>query len=96
MSRITAYAFSFPALTGGDIRLADYAGRPLLVVTRRPERDRAGDGRRQQQRTCIQLGNAPRIASTLPRGSPDDPDTVTSATTIPRSAWQRASTLAFS
>jgi glutathione peroxidase len=32
MSRITAYAFSFPALTGGDIRLADYAGRPLLVV----------------------------------------------------------------
>jgi glutathione peroxidase len=41
MSRITAYAFSFPALTGGDIRLADYAGRPLLVVTRRPERDRA-------------------------------------------------------
>jgi len=32
MSRITAYAFSFPALAGGDIRLADYAGRPLLVV----------------------------------------------------------------
>lgn len=32
MSRITAYAFSFPALGGGDIRLADYAGRPLLVV----------------------------------------------------------------
>ena len=32
MSRITAYAFSFPALTGGDIRLADYAGRPLLIV----------------------------------------------------------------
>src|ERR1700737_2756837 len=32
MSRITAYAFSFPALVGGDIRLADYAGRPLLVV----------------------------------------------------------------
>lgn len=31
-SRITAYAFSFPALAGGDIRLADYAGRPLLVV----------------------------------------------------------------
>ena len=23
MSRITAYAFSFPALAGGDIRLAD-------------------------------------------------------------------------
>src|ERR1700704_4019602 len=33
MSRITAYAFSFPALAGGDIRLAEYAGRPLLVVS---------------------------------------------------------------
>src|SRR5258707_5540300 len=32
MSRITAYAFSFPALAGDDIRLAEYAGRPLLVV----------------------------------------------------------------
>jgi glutathione peroxidase len=32
MSRITAYAFSFPALAGGDIRLAEYAGHPLLVV----------------------------------------------------------------
>ena len=32
MSRITAYAFSFPALTSGDIRLADYAGQPLLIV----------------------------------------------------------------
>ena len=32
MSRITAYAFSFPSLDGGDIRLANYAGRPLLVV----------------------------------------------------------------
>ena len=32
VSRITAYAFSFPALAGGEIRLADYAGRPLLVV----------------------------------------------------------------
>jgi glutathione peroxidase len=32
MSRISAYAFSFPALAGGDIRLADYAGYPLLVV----------------------------------------------------------------
>jgi len=32
MSRITAYAFSFPALTGGDIRLADYAGHPLMIV----------------------------------------------------------------
>jgi glutathione peroxidase len=32
MSRITAYAFSFPALSGGDIKLADYAGRPLMIV----------------------------------------------------------------
>jgi glutathione peroxidase len=32
MSRITAYAFSFPALAGGDIRLADYAGKPLMIV----------------------------------------------------------------
>ena len=32
MSRITAYAFSFPALDGGDIRLAEYTGRPLLIV----------------------------------------------------------------
>jgi glutathione peroxidase len=32
MSRITAYAFSFPALAGGDIRLSEYAGRPLLIV----------------------------------------------------------------
>src|SRR5260370_8812162 len=30
MSRVTAYVFSFPALAGGDIRLAEYAGRPLL------------------------------------------------------------------
>ena len=32
MSRITAYAFSFGGLTGGNIRLADYAGRPILIV----------------------------------------------------------------
>ncbi|MFB9261992.1 glutathione peroxidase [Bradyrhizobium erythrophlei] len=32
MSRITAYAFSFPALDGGEIRLADYTGRPMLIV----------------------------------------------------------------
>jgi glutathione peroxidase len=32
MSRITAYAFSFPALAGGDIRLAEYAGHPVMVV----------------------------------------------------------------
>jgi glutathione peroxidase len=32
MSRITAYAFSFPALEGGDIRLAEYSGHPLMVV----------------------------------------------------------------
>ena len=32
MSRITAYAFTFPALDGGDIRLAAYAGKPVLIV----------------------------------------------------------------
>jgi glutathione peroxidase len=32
MSRMSAYAFSFPALAGGNIRLAEYAGRPLMVV----------------------------------------------------------------
>jgi glutathione peroxidase len=32
MSRITAYGFSFPALSGGDIRLADFSGRPFIVV----------------------------------------------------------------
>ena len=32
MSRITAYAFSFVGLAGGNIRLADYAGRPILIV----------------------------------------------------------------
>ena len=32
MSRITAYAFSFAGLEGGDIRLSEYAGKPILVV----------------------------------------------------------------
>jgi glutathione peroxidase len=32
MSRITAYAFSFPALAGGEIKLADYTGKPLILV----------------------------------------------------------------
>ena len=32
MSRITAYVFSFPGLAGGDIRLAEFAGRPILIV----------------------------------------------------------------
>jgi glutathione peroxidase len=32
MSRITAYGFSFPALDGGELRLADFAGRPFIVV----------------------------------------------------------------
>src|ERR1700709_2971316 len=32
VSRITAYGFSFPALDGGDIRLADFSGRPFIVV----------------------------------------------------------------
>ena len=32
MSPITAYAFSFDGLDGGAIRLADYAGKPIVVV----------------------------------------------------------------
>jgi glutathione peroxidase len=32
MSRITAYAFSFPGLAGGYIMLSDFAGRPILIV----------------------------------------------------------------
>jgi glutathione peroxidase len=32
MSKLTAFAFSFPALDGGTVRLADYAGKPILVV----------------------------------------------------------------
>jgi glutathione peroxidase len=32
MSRITAFAFSFAGLEGGDIRLSAYAGKPILVV----------------------------------------------------------------
>src|SRR5688572_13163422 len=32
MSRVTAYAFSFAGIHGGDIRLADYAGKPILIV----------------------------------------------------------------
>jgi len=32
MSKISAYAFSFPALSGGEIRLAEFSGRPLLIV----------------------------------------------------------------
>jgi glutathione peroxidase len=32
VSRINAYGFSFPALEGGDIRLADFAGKPFMVV----------------------------------------------------------------
>ncbi len=32
MSRVTAYAFSFPALVGNDIRLADYASHPLRAA----------------------------------------------------------------
>lgn len=32
MSRVTAYAFSFPALKGGTIRLADSVGKPIMVV----------------------------------------------------------------
>jgi glutathione peroxidase len=32
VSRITAYAFSFSGLKGGDIKLADFAGKPILIV----------------------------------------------------------------
>src|SRR5438270_10976450 len=32
MSRMTAYAFSFAGLDGGDIKLADFAGKPILIV----------------------------------------------------------------
>ena len=32
MTPITAYAFSFAALGGGTIALADYAGKPIVVV----------------------------------------------------------------
>jgi glutathione peroxidase len=32
MSRITAYAFSFKGLDGGDILLASFGGHPILVV----------------------------------------------------------------
>ena len=32
MSRVTVYAFSFPGLAGGDIRLSEFAGRPILIV----------------------------------------------------------------
>jgi glutathione peroxidase len=32
MSRTTAYAFSFAGLNGTDIRLADHAGKPILIV----------------------------------------------------------------
>jgi glutathione peroxidase len=32
VSRITAYGFSFPALDGGELRLADLAGKPFMVV----------------------------------------------------------------
>src|SRR5262245_56863022 len=32
MSRITAYAFSFNGLEAGDIKLAEHAGKPILVV----------------------------------------------------------------
>jgi glutathione peroxidase len=32
MSRLTAYAFSFAQLDGGEIRLADFAGKPILIV----------------------------------------------------------------
>lgn len=32
MSRPTCYSFAFKRLEGGDLRLAEYAGKPILVV----------------------------------------------------------------
>jgi glutathione peroxidase len=32
MSKLTAYAFSFDSLEGRNIQLADFAGKPLLIV----------------------------------------------------------------
>ena len=32
MSRVTAFAFSFPGLDGGEIRLSEFAGKPVLIV----------------------------------------------------------------
>jgi glutathione peroxidase len=32
MSRVTAYAFSFAGLAGGDIHLSEYSGKPILIV----------------------------------------------------------------
>jgi glutathione peroxidase len=32
MSRTSAFAFHFAGLKGGDIQLAEYAGRPILIV----------------------------------------------------------------
>jgi len=32
MSRITAFAFHFAGLKGGDVQLAEYAGKPILIV----------------------------------------------------------------
>ena len=32
LSRITAYAFSFQGLAGGDIRLSEFAGKPIMIV----------------------------------------------------------------
>jgi glutathione peroxidase len=32
VSRMTAYAFSFTGLNGGEIKLSDFAGKPILVV----------------------------------------------------------------
>ena len=32
MSRVTAFAFHFAGLSGGDIQLAEYAGKPILIV----------------------------------------------------------------
>ena len=39
MSRITAFAFHFAGLKGGDIQLAEYAGKTITLKGKVAERD---------------------------------------------------------
>lgn len=32
MSKVSAYAFTFPGLSGTDVRLSEYTGKPMLIV----------------------------------------------------------------
>ena len=52
MSRMTAYAFSFPALAGSDIRLAEYAGHPIIAAAAEAAEDErpAADHRDEHDR----------------------------------------------